>query len=266
MPEAAQVETPVTPIPAIPAEGAIAPANATEQAPVEGVTTPEAKPADAPRRPGQSRFDRKIDRLHRERAEAQAERDFYKRQVEEAKARETPKSGAPKVEDFSDIEAFRTATDKYAREEAVKEYQAQQQAEISKSAQAKMAQDWEAKTAKADAKYEDFDEVVGDLRPTTPWAMALMQADNGEDIAYYLGKHIKEAQAITVMDPISQIRAIGKLEAKLLAEPPKPKAATSAPAPITPVSGTGAGEKLSLKDGMSYEDFVKVRNKQLGRI
>ena len=259
MREVAQVETPVI---APPAEGVQPPVKGTESAPVDGVTTP--KPEEPQRKAEQSHRDRKIDRLHRERAEAQAERDFYKRQFEETRAKDAPTTGAPKVEDFSDIEAYGAAKDKFGREQAIKEYQAQQQAETSKAAQAKMAQDWDAKTAKADAKYEDFDEIVGDLKPNTPWAMAIMQADNGEDIAYYLGKHIKEATVIVAMDPMSQIRAIGKLEAKLLAEPPKPKAAPGAPAPITPVHGTGSGE-AGIKEGMSYKDFVKQRNKQLGR-
>ena len=260
MPEVAQVETPVI---APPAEGVQPPVKGTESAPVDGVTTP--KPEEPQRKAEQSHRDRKIDRLHRERAEAQAERDFYKRQFEETKAKEAPKDGAPKVEDFSDIEAYGAAKDKYGREQAIKDYQAQQQAETSKAAQAKMAQNWESRVSKAEARYEDFDEVVGDLKPSTPWAMAIMQADNGEDIAYYLGKHIKEAQAISILDPISQIRAIGKLEAKLLAEPPKPKAVSTAPAPIATVTGTGSGESATLRDGMTYEQFVRVRNKQLGR-
>gem|GEM_PF-4077849 len=45
----------------------------------------------------------------------------------------------------------------------------------------------------------------------------MMQADNGDDIAYYLGTHMDEARAINALDPVSQIRAIGRLEAKLAA-------------------------------------------------
>jgi hypothetical protein len=45
---------------------------------------------------------------------------------------------------------------------------------------------WETKASRAEGKYEDFDDVVGELTPTTPFAMAIMEAENAEDVAYYL--------------------------------------------------------------------------------
>jgi len=76
---------------------------------------------------------------------------------------------------------------------------------------------WKVKVARARAKYPDFGAVVGEITPGSPWATAMMQADNGDDIAYYLGTHMDEARAINALDPVSQIRAIGRLEAKLAA-------------------------------------------------
>jgi hypothetical protein len=277
MPEAVVQESvsPAAPViaPAVPAESGSPAQNATEQAPVEA-EKPAVKTDDTTEKPGKNRDSRRIDRLYRRAAEAQAAQALLERQWNDPVALEQrmnalkPKAatpGAPRIEDFSDVETYAKAYAAHERENAIKEYKDQQQTLASQTQQKALTESWDAKTAKADAKYEDFDEVVGDLKPNTPWAMAIMQAENGEDIAYHLGSHIKEAQRIASLDPVAQIREIGRLEAKLLAEPPKPKQASSAPAPITPVSGTGSGEAATLKEGMTYEQFVKVRNRQLGR-
>ena len=91
----------------------------------------------------------------------------------------------------------------------------------------------------------------------------MMEADNADDIAYHLGSHPKEAQRIAALSPLSQIREIGKLEAKLLAEPAKPKAPSKAPAPITPLTGVAqvATEVPSEQDDMAT--WIKKRQKQV---
>ena len=116
----------------------------------------------------------------------------------------------------------------------------------------------------ADEKYEDFAEVVGELTPTTPWAIALMEADNGHDIAYYLGQHMDEAKAIAQMSPLGQVRAIGRLEAKLAATPPKAVTPSKAPAPITPLKGTedAANASAEPKDD-NYKDWLRWRQRQV---
>ena len=106
---------------------------------------------------------------------------------------------------------------------------------------------------------------MGELQPTTPWAVAVMEADNGDEIAYYLGTHLDEAKAIAALSPTAQIRAIGKLEAKLAAEPAKPSPTSKAPAPINPVSGTGSPPAPVDPKTESFEAFMKRRNKELGR-
>jgi hypothetical protein len=102
------------------------------------------------------------------------------------------------------------------------------------------------------------------MQPTNPLTVAIMSSDNGEDVAYHLGKNLKEASRIASLDPLRQVLAIGALSAKLTLDPPKPKQPSKAPAPITPVSGKEvASEEISDKDEM--KDFIRKRNKQLGR-
>ena len=258
---AAPEAPPAAPSAPAPAEGST-PAPQADSATAPQGEVKEPTTADQPEKHGKSRFERKISRLYREAAEAKAERDLFKRQLEELK----PKSsdpGEPKLENFSDIEEFRKATAKYASDQAVKEHTAKQQAETQKQAQARLISEWEEKTAKA--KYEDFDEVVGEITPTTPWATALMHAENGDEIAYHLGKNLKDARRIAALPPVLQILEIGKLGATLAATPQTPKTPSRAPAPITPLSGTGSANTTEPSEDDDMKTWLAKRNKQLGR-
>ena len=116
---------------------------------------------------------------------------------------------------------------------------------------------------KAHEKYEDFDEVVGELKPTSPWSNALMRSENGEDIAYYLGKDkAKEGRRIAALDPVSQILEIGRISAKLELQPQERKTPSEAPAPIKPVGGSNAPSSKKLTD-MTQDEFEKKRRAQI---
>ena len=82
---------------------------------------------------------------------------------------------------------------------------------------------WEEKADAARDKYEDFDEVVGELAPNTPFTAAIMQAENAGDLAHHLGKNTKEAERIAKLQPLQQVFELGKLAAKLAARTVEPK-------------------------------------------
>lgn len=252
-----------TPAPEVPAVG-----DPNAPKPAEQASAPpgEVKPVtpDPAAKQGQSRFERRIARVTREAAEAKARAEFYESEYRKTQA---PKQddGAPRIEDFSDVQEYAKAVAKHESEKTLKEHETKQRTQAQQAATQRLVGEWETKASRADSKYDDFDEVVGELKPNAPWAYAVMLADNAEDVAYHLGKNLKEAQRIASLDAVGQIRAIVLLEAKLAAEPIKPKEPSKAPAPINPVSSKKSVEATEIKDGMAYKDFVKVRNKQLGR-
>ena len=253
----APAPTDATPVasPEAPAASSPTTQNPAEQAP--------AKTEPAPGE-GKNRLSRRLDKAWRERAEAQAKAEFFESRLKELEAKANPvkSEGAPRLEDFSDIQEYAKAFAEHEKQQTFKELSTRHQQQTQAQERAKLIAGWEQKASSA--KYDDFDEVVGDLQPTTPWAVAVMEADNGDEIAYYLGTHLDEAKAIAQLSPIGQARAIGKLEAKLAAEPPKPKPTSQAPAPISPVSGTSSGpaEKPPASD---FKAWLKHRNKELGR-
>lgn len=103
--------------------------------------------------------------------------------------------------------------------------------------QAAILDAYHEKEEEARSKYDDFEQVAYNpqVRITDVMAETIQASDLGPEIAYWLGQNPKEADRISRMAPLFQAREIGKVEAKLTADPPAKKT-TSAPAPINPVS------------------------------
>jgi hypothetical protein len=132
------------------------------------------------------------------------------------------------------------------------------------------------------AKYEDWSEKCEvDGLPITPFMYeAAKDADNGEDVIYYLGDNPKEARRIAALKPVQQIRAIAKIETQVAeaakaakdekpkdekpkAETPKapaPKEPSKAPAPITPVGASNVVEKTP--EQMSTMEYITKRRRE----
>jgi hypothetical protein len=276
MPEA-QPQAPAAPIappPAAPAAEAPAPAasdlevaqNNGEQAPPakSDGEAPKETPEQAAKRQGR-RFERKLDKAYRERAEAQAAADLYRRQLEEARAKgATPEDpGAPKLEQFKDIEEYAAAKAKYAEDKAVRAVQEKQRAEQQKHQQARLTEAWESKAEAGSEKYDDWADKVGELKPTSPFAVAIMHSENGHDVAYHLGGNEKEAMRIMALSPVEQILEIGRLSAKLALEPAKPKVPSQAPAPIKPLKGDAPVVTDVPSDQDNMRDWMRKRTKQV---
>lgn len=210
----------------------------------------------------QNRLDRKIDKAYRKAAEQTARADFLEKQLNEERQKVAPKQddGAPKLEQFDyDPEKYAQAVADHRLTQAGKEAEAKQKAEAQKQYQEKLTTAWEEKVERGTEKYDDWQEKVGDLKPVVPFIAALMEAENGDDIAYYLGSNPKEAERIVRLPPISQAREIGKLEAKLLSEPAKPKVPSNAPAPLKPVGGSGSPSTRKLTEIDDQNEFEKRR-------
>jgi hypothetical protein len=248
---------------AAPAEGAQGVQNTGEQATTkapEGGEKEEITPEQAAKREGR-RFGRKLDAAYRRAAEEKARADFLERQLQETRQQTAPQAapGAPKLEQFQTVDEYEAAAAKFHREQALRDYQQQQVHAVQQREVERLNAEWEKKAERGASKYDDFDTVVGDLKPINAVAVALMEADNGDEIAYYLMKHPAEFQRIAAMPIVSQVRAIGKLEVKLASEE-KPKTPSKAPAPITPVTGkSSAGDEMP-SDKDDINTWMKKEN------
>lgn len=256
-------------------ESAAAPTAPAAEAKPESApeTPPEAEVQEEAKEPGQEttekdqakattrRFERRIDRAIRARAEAQARAELLEKEnasLKERLEKPAPPSSAPKMEDYTDVQEYAKAYATYEKSQAIKEYENRQNEERVKGEQKKLTDSWDTKVSAGISKYDDFEEVVGELKPTTPWAIALMQEDNGADIAHYLGTHERDARRIFDLDPYGQIREIGKLSVKLAQTPEPKKAPSKAPPPIAPVAGGGNTAEPAVNEQMPFEQYMKV--------
>ena len=227
------------------------------------------KPAtgDAQEKPRSPRsFERRIDRLHKRAAEAEARAQLYEKQLAEARQQGQPQADphAPKLEQFDyDPEKYAQAKAKYEADKALKEHTAKQHSETQKQQQQRLVSEWEERAERAEEKYPDFQEVVGDIAPNHPLGRAVMHVENGEDVAYHLGKNLKEAQRIAGLEPFLQVLEIGKLSAKLAAQPAKPPKVSQAPAPIAPLSGAAQADPNTPSETDDIGAWIKKRQRQV---
>ena len=242
-----------------------------ELSPVNEVVPEKEPPAEKPSeaapetdpKPKKSRggFQSRIDRLTREKYEAEARaRDA------EAKLQTQAQPGEPERDQFESYEDFVVAKAAYKAEEKTKsiiqqERDAARQQQFQQS-EAEIESSWLQRVDSARDKYDDYDEITNTDVPVTQAMMrAMKESEHGADIAYYLGNNPAEADRILKLTPGRQFIEIGKLELKVQA----PKKQTSgAPNPITPVKGTGGADTIT-PDDKDDKKWLERRYKQLGR-
>ena len=97
---------------------------------------------------------------------------------------------------------------------------------------------------------------TNDVAVSDAMAVAIQDADNGADVAYFLGNNRSVARKIYAMPPVQAVMRIGQISARL-AEKPKPKP-TAAPTPPAQVQGGGVTPQKD-PSKMSMDEYVKWR-------
>ena len=261
-PETPKAADPAPAAAATPAEGE------GEQPPAEG-----AEKTDPPK-PKQTAQERiaEVTRLRREaerRAEAAEARlaELEKPRTEEPVTK-TLASGEPDPTKYDYGEADPQYIKDLARHEARQEF-AQLKEQDRRTAQVQeVDRSWEASQDAARSKYADFDQKVWEGAHNGEWACtpvmleAIKSTESGGEVAYHLASNPDEARRIAALNPLSQVRELGKLEARLAApptkEPPKGKSATDAPPPPEGAA-RGAGGKFTVPD--ETDDFRAFERK-----
>lgn len=216
-----------------------------------------------------------------ERRLVESERDRLNREIQELKGRaapvEEPQVKPPSKEDpkflnekgefqwdkFTDAQA-EYRIDKYKAEEASKA-QAIEQAALD----AKVMERVEV----AKAKYPDFMEKLHsqeERKDVPPYIVQfLRESEQGADIAYYFTDNREELTKISKLSPIMALERLGKLAARF--EPKDDKVETTpkvekadkvetprtstAPPPITPLSGASSGTVITDPSKMSFQQL-----------
>ena len=215
-------------------ENELAGAPAPEQAPTaEPVAAPDTPPEPTPTEASKTFTQEELDAIVGKRL-AREQRKWEREQAQKAKSQPVP-SEPLKADDFADAQTYAEAL----AERKAQELLAKRDAEAERAATLDAYHDREEE---ARNKYDDFEQVAYNpkLPVTETMAQTIQATENGPDVIYYLGSNPKEAERIARLSPLLQAREIGKIEAKLGANPPAKKTST-APAPIAPVTARTSG-------------------------
>ena len=212
------------------AESLPVPEQEATAAPETEVQTPET-PEAAPKTFSQEELDAAIGkRLARE--QRKWEREQAQRSAETQIVKAAPTASVDQFESpeaYAEALAYQKAEELLAKREAAKQ-------------QSQVLESYHEREEEARSKYDDFEQVAYNPKLSIPNVMAetIQSSDIGPELAYYLGSNPKDAERISRMTPLGQAKEIGKIEAKLAAEPPV-KRTTSAPTPISPVTARNSG-------------------------
>ena len=213
------------------------PTAAPDAIPAEQETQPEAQ------QPTKTFTQEELDAIVKKRLDREQRK--WERQRAQQPAAEAPKQ-IPPVDQFESPEAYAEALAVKKAEELIYHREMQRQ-------QAEVLDAYHDREEQARERYDDYEQVV--LNPRLPitnvMADTIRASDVGPDVAYYLGTNIKEAERIARLPPIIQAKEIGKIEAKLAADPAPSKKASSAPDPIKPVTNRAASVAYDTTDPRS---------------
>jgi len=208
-----------------------APAPEVTATPESAESTPEVAEEQPSKTFTQEELDAAIGkRLARE--QRKWEREQAQRQAEQQVLKAAPTASADQFESpeaYAEALALQKAEELIAKREAAKQ-------------QSQVLESYQEREEAARDKYDDFEQVAYNpkLPITNVMAETIQSSEIGPELAYYLGSNPKDAERISRMTPLAQAKEIGKIEAKLAAEPPV-KRTTSAPAPISPVTARSSG-------------------------
>ena len=218
MSDEAQLNEAVTPAPELDATAA----------PVSDATAPEGQTTEAAKTFTQEELDAIVGkRLAREQRKWEREQT---QRLAELEAKKAPPPPLPAVDDFDSAAAYAEALAERKAQELIAQRDSARQ-------QAQFLEAYHEREEDARAKYDDFEQVAYNpqLPVTDVMAQTIQASDIGPDVIYWLGSNPKEAARIATLPSILQAKEIGKIEAKIAANPPVKKTST-APAPIAPVA------------------------------
>jgi len=194
------------------------------------------------------------------------EREQQAKQAE-MQVRQSVPAELPSADQFESPEAYAEVLAVKKAEELIAQREIQKQ-------RAQVEDAYAEREEEARNKYDDFEQVAYNpqLRVTDVMAETIKASDLGPDLAYWLGSNPKEAERISRLSPLLQAREIGKIEAKLGAEPPQKKT-TSAPEPIRPVSARAVNpgvidttDPRSIKTMSDSEWIAAERQRQITKM
>lgn len=197
-------------------------------------------------------------------------RNLKRRLTKAYKENERLKSEKPiSQEDFDDPADYTAAKLTRASDQRAASRQLQ---EIHEEAAESRQQAWEKISAEMRGEIPNFNEVVfSDKAPfTEAMSEVLLETNDPGRTAFYLASNLSELNRIARMSPVEAALEIGRIEARLT--PPKPKTVSSAPKPVSTVTGKASAPQpkdlntlAASKDEDATAVIEEMRRRAAGR-
>lgn len=257
--------------------------------PEEGEPEVDAsKKTDEPGKKKKGGFQRRVDKLTREKEDLRRDNEQLRADMAAQKAardsgkvteptKTTTDSKEPKSDDFEKVEDYYKAVAKHeAKLELQNEMKAQAAKQREDAAKAELANKQNAHRSritdfeKTHADFKDVMEEIGEIAAPREMFDAILESDFGPAIMYELAQDPESYAKLAAAGPIHAVKAVAKIEARLEAAssaakdktaPAAPaKKVSSAPPPINPITSKVSGHAPTIRDDLPYEEWVKVRN------
>jgi chromosome segregation ATPase len=254
---------------------------ADQNAPAEAVTEPVVEQGGSESEPEQEaatgekkqnpKLEKRFSELtkQREAARQEAERERDARQALEARLRDLEsKVNPPKSEEpdpkpdptqFNDAIEYAEALAEWTADKKLRE---RDQAEMQRKAQeeqSRLRQKFQERLEQAKQELPDYEDMIAssDVAVSQPVTEAIIESDVGPQILYHLAENPDFARGLAEKSIASQLRAIGRLEAKFeKTEAPKTKEPvakkSNAPAPISPLKAGGNPTDIALDSDRQF--------------
>jgi hypothetical protein len=205
--------------------------------------------------------------------------------AEAARAAATPEAAAdvePDINKYTDYSQYQRDLVRWEIRQSQRQAAAEAQRREAETAQRQKAATWQTRVSAAAAKPElaNFEAIAFNttLQVTPVMGDAITDSELGPEILYHLGLNPAEAERISKLSPVSQVREIGKLEASL-AKPahadtgaasdedpaPQKSAISKAPPPIPRPAGSASKPNPAKNiEGMSQAEYRALR--EAGRL
>lgn len=229
-------------------------------------------------------FQKRIDKLTKERTLASQERDYWKEQAlkagtkpadEAVKAVETKTASAkdakPNPDDFQTVGDYYEAVAEWKFEQKEK---AKEQASLvarAKTEQEKTVTTFQSKVKEFQKTATDLHEVLENVDHIVlgPALQDIfLTSDNGPELMYDLAKDPAEYERINKMSPLAAAREMGKREAKMSSAVSSQEVTetktTKAPPPVKPITGKSASVSTKDPGDMTYQEYKEWHKKKFG--
>lgn len=243
-----------------------------ENAETEEQIAARLKPEKTPEERELARRQRAIDSRTKRLGKAEAERDHYRSELERLTAKPIERNNRASADDSEPVSLTRAQLRELVNAEAEKlaptltEHTSEvkrRQGVVEVLAKTWGKERFDELSSDLDDAFDGLEDRTGRPKPATE---AVFEADDPKAVIEWLAdpENLDEAERISRLNPIQAGKAIARLEDKLkTAATAKPRAST-APVPLEPVKGQGAGREKRLGE-LSGDAFNKKRAEQIAQ-